>query len=178
MRTHIVDASWSLTTPNGYTCSPYLSIGLIETSNGALMQHPCSPSLPSFWEWCTLLGVNYDYQVIFNSAPFRVRCVVARIMLSSPSFCGENIARRCHIFMAKIRENFALGCDTKHRQGFMSIYMACINMLKLRYTEAHQSTEHIMRVIYIGKPMSPSEAWICICSITLECIPTHVVGSI
>ena len=177
MRTHIVDASWSLTTPNGYTCSPYLSIGLIETSSGALMQHPCSPSLPSFWEWCTLLGVNYDYQVIFNSAPFRVRCVVARIMLSSPSFWWE-YSKKMSYFHGENPGEFCIRVRTKHRQGFMSIYMACINMLKLRYTEAHQSTEHIMRVIYIGKPMSPSEAWICICSITLECIPTHVVGSI
>ena len=37
---------------------------------------------------------------------------------------------------------------------FMPMYMTCINMLELRYVKAYQSIKHMMRVAYMGKPMS------------------------
>lgn len=76
---------------------------------------------------------------------------------------------------------FFIKCITVHRQGFMPMYTACIKMLGLRYVK------HIIRDTYLGKSMSlanmdraithvighaHSEVWICICSISLECIPT------
>jgi len=88
-----------------------------------------------------------------NRVAFRVKCIMAHITLFSPNFCCGNMARRCHIFTAKIWHSFALGTPwCINRVSYL--YMACINMLELRHVEAHRSIECIMLVTYTSKLMS------------------------
>ena len=79
-----------------------------------------------------------------NMAAFRVRCIMACIMLSLPSFRNENKAGRCHILTAKIQQSFAL--DVPQHTGRVSC-------LCIQHAEAYQSTKHVMRVVYTGKLM-------------------------
>ena len=80
-----------------------------------------------------------------NLAAFRVRCIVARITLSLPSFLDENKARRCHIFTTKMQQSFTLGVPQ---------HTSRVSCLCIQHAEAYQSTKHVMHVVYTGKPMS------------------------
>ena len=88
-----------------------------------------------------------------NHVAFRIKCIMAHITLFSPNFYYEIMARRCHIFTAKIWHSFALGAPWPISR-ISYLYMACINMLGLRHAEAHWSIDQMMHVAYTGKPMS------------------------
>ena len=78
-----------------------------------------------------------------NQTAFLLWCVIAHKTLFSPSFCGENTAAKVPHFHGENPAEFCVWCTMANWQGFMPVYIVCINMFMLGWDETHQSIKHI-----------------------------------
>ena len=78
-----------------------------------------------------------------NPTALRLKCVIARQTLFSPNFRRENTAMGMPHFHSENLAKLLVWCAMAHRQGFASMYMACIDMLLLWWTKALQRIKHV-----------------------------------
>ena len=121
-------------------------------------QNGCGPNryFPSMFEVAT----KFPRQLFDSISPYfrggnlivlRLRCVIARQTLFSPSFWHENMAMEMPYFHFENLAEFCVWCAMVHRQGFASVYspQMCHSTPNTRVHHTKCTITHTHAGIYI-----------------------------